>query len=107
AALARAGNQLVHPVQAAHEGTLAAPRRADDREHRVLGYLQTDAAQRVGLAKPRVQVLHDDLVRRHRAAPNLPRVKRRAASDSPPTSSKSTSAAPHAFSCQSGYGLTA
>src|SRR6266850_689426 len=112
AALARAGHQLVHPVDAADEGALAAARGADDGEHGVGGDRQRDPPERMVVAEPGVEVLYVDLrpgtvSAGHRCAPKRCRVSRRAARDNTPTRSSSTSAAAHALSCQFSYGLTA
>jgi len=84
-------------------------------EHRIVRHCQRDVAERVVLLEPGVQLAHVDLRRaglarlhrrlgRHR---NLLRETSRPASESIPMRSSNTSAALHAWSCHSSYGLTA
>ncbi len=57
----RAGNELVHAVQAAQEGGLPAPRRADGRRHRPGRDDEVHVVQGVVLPVPGIQVLDGQL----------------------------------------------
>src|SRR5204863_8514143 len=58
-----AGNDVVHPVQRANEGALAAPGWTDERGHHVRADLNGDVLQRTLLAVEERQVLDIDLER--------------------------------------------
>src|SRR5476651_1839317 len=60
--LSGARHQLMHAVDAAHEGALAAAGRPDDGEDRVLRHRERNVAQRMHIAKPGLELLHLDLL---------------------------------------------
>src|SRR5262249_31451062 len=98
---ARAGNHLVHAVQATDERRLATPRWADDSGDRARRHGKVDVTQHVPRAEPGIELRDGDPVgHRHLTAPTRPRVASRAIRLTTSTSTIRTSAPAHAWRCQ-------
>src|SRR5581483_6807907 len=93
-----AGYDLMHPIEAAHEGGFAASRGPDDRGDHVGRKRQVDRVQRAGLVEPGAEIAHDELVNHgaQRGIRASPRVTHLTPSSSASTIAVSTSAPAHA-----------